>query len=74
MNTVKTAFEAGTMKGLVTNTKSLSFDPGNLTLGEQARITLNVLEGVEAFRASLPWYKRWVYCVGAAIKDLKELV
>jgi len=35
---------------------------------------LEVVEGIEAWRKSLPWWKRWTYCIGSLIRDIREVL
>ena len=65
MNVAYAAFKAGTIRPLL-HIPHISYE-------EQVEAALNILEGIEAFRRSLPWYKRWAYCIGSAIQDLREL-
>lgn len=73
-NRVQQAIDAGHIQSFpVGAIGAPSLDPNYMTVEEKTAAALEVLKGIEEFRRSAPWWRRWAYCIGSAIKDLQEL-
>lgn len=72
-NLAKAALEAGHLGGPSSRGMYDVTLRKGLTAAEKVVAAADVLEGIAAFRDSLPWWKRWTYCIGSALADLRAL-